>query len=259
MPFTPSFHMPFDLRTTREGKQPEAASQEAILSTECDFSLRKPLPKHIAILPLTAETLTSYRRTFSILLPVRYPDNFYSLTLSDPTATTFSRVATWNDELRPRKQKLQFDLTYHNLSRLQQSIGDLKNEATKVVGGIQCLIQPIPNPVSSRLEYQLYIQALALLSPYRGHGIATHLLDAVIGEALVRYKDIKRVYAHVWEANEEGLNWYRQRGFDVCEELVELYYRKLKPRGAWIVQRNIGARDWLRVQKVSDGTSALME
>ena len=247
----PKIRTPSDFHKAQEEEQSTTASREASIPTTSDFSLSKPLSKHIAILPLTAETLPSYRRTFSILLPIRYPDSFYSLTLFDPAATTVSRVATWHDEFRPGQGK---SLTNHNVSLLQQSISDLKHETTIVIGGIQCLIQPIPSPVSSLAKYQLYIQALALLSPYRGLGIATHLLHAVIGEALTRCGDIRRVYAHVWEANEDGLKWYRQMGFDVCEELVEQYYRKLKPSGAWIVQRNIGARDWLRAQKVNDGT-----
>lgn len=53
------------------------------------------------------------------------------------------------------------------------------------------------------------------------------------------------VYAHVWEANEEALEWYRRRGF-VVGERVEGYYRRLKPQGARVVRRRVGGvGDWL--------------
>jgi len=61
--------------------------------------------------------------------------------------------------------------------------------------------------------------------------------------------DVSGVYAHVWEANEEGLDWYKRRGFVVEEPVIQGYYRRLKPDGARIVRRGIGVRDWLRVKE----------
>ena len=80
-------------------------------------------------------------------------------------------------------------------------------------------------------------------------GIATALLDAIVSTALIHYPpqniNVKEVYAHVWEANEEALEWYIRRGFDVAEEVVEGYYRKLKPSGARVVRRRVGVGDWV--------------
>lgn len=55
------------------------------------------------------------------------------------------------------------------------------------------------------------------------------------------------VYAHVWEANEEALEWYVRRGFEV-QGVVEGYYTKLRPGGARVVRRRVGVGDWVRVQ-----------
>ena len=50
------------------------------------------------------------------------------------------------------------------------------------------------------------------------------------------------VGAHVWEANKDGLEWYRKRGFrEVGRE--NDYYRRLKPSGAVVVQRDVGVMD----------------
>lgn len=59
--------------------------------------------------------------------------------------------------------------------------------------------------------------------------------------------NVKEIYAHVWESNEEALEWYVKRGFEVEEKVVDGYYRKLRPSGARIVRRRIGVGDWVRV------------
>lgn len=102
-------------------------------------------------------------------------------------------------------------------------------------------------------QQQLYIQTLVLLSPYRGHGIATHLLDTVVTEAIGNQNNVTSVYAHVWEANLEGLDWYRRRGFHVEEKVLEGYYRKLKPGGAIVVRKGVGIGDHLRAQRLEMG------
>lgn len=50
-----------------------------------------------------------------------------------------------------------------------------------------------------------------------------------------RDAEIKEVWAHVWEASEEALEWYVKRGFSV-EEGVVGYYRRLRPGGARVVR-----------------------
>ena len=139
-----------------------------------------------------------------------------------------------------------------------------------VIGGIQCRLEPLPGVpagVSSSVgsagapqqqqqqqqqqPHNLYIQTLAVLAPYRSLGIATALLDAVVSTALTHYAcrdvNVKEIYAHVWEANEEALEWYVKRGFEVGEEVVEGYYRKLRPSGARVVRRKVGVGDWVGV------------
>jgi len=42
----------------------------------------------------------------------------------------------------------------------------------------------------------------------------------------------------VWENNEDALDWYSKRGFKRVL-LLERYYRRLKPGGAWIVRKEL--------------------
>jgi ribosomal protein S18 acetylase RimI-like enzyme len=47
---------------------------------------------------------------------------------------------------------------------------------------------------------------------------------------------VDEVYAHVWEANDEALEWYQRRGFGVTGEIQDGYYKKLRPTGARVVR-----------------------
>lgn len=56
---------------------------------------------------------------------------------------------------------------------------------------------------------------------------------------------ITRVGAHVWEANAEGLEWYRKRGFrEVGTE--HGYYRRLDPQTAFVMQRDVSVMDFIK-------------
>lgn len=95
-----------------------------------------------------------------------------------------------------------------------------------------------------------------MLAPWRGHGIAAALLKEIISAAVEFTTSIptgeeapgsvsgpglgrlRGVFAHVWETNDAGLEWYRGRGFEVGD-VVRGYYRKLRPDGARVVRRDV--------------------
>ena len=205
---------------------------------------------------ITPTTLPSFRRILSLLLPVRYPDKFFTEILSDPNVAAISRVAIWHEDLQPGKQKHTVPPpgAQEPPASKEQSIPEIPEYGT-VIGGIRCRIEPIPCSPSiegPQPQHALYIQALALLSPYRGQGVATTLLNTVVDEAHARYEGLATVYAHVWEANTEGLEWYIKRGFVVEDGIVEGYYRRLKPDGARIVRRIIAADISAKVGTIED-------
>lgn len=113
---------------------------------------------------------------------------------------------------------------------------------------------PAPTPAANsnsttHQTHALYISTLAILSPYRHLGIASALLSHIIHTILTHptYTPLRitSIYAHVWEANTDALEWYTRRGFTVEEGVVEGYYRRLKPMGARVVRRGIGVGDFL--------------
>jgi hypothetical protein len=102
---------------------------------------------------------------------------------------------------------------------------------------------PVPQPGL----YDIYIQSLTLLSPYRGKGLVAEVLEQVIEAAITHGGvEIKSLYAHVWTHNEEALQWYSARGFQREEPVINGYYRRLKPDTAWIFRRKITPSDHLQ-------------
>lgn len=187
--------------------------------------------------------IPSLTRITSLLLPIRYPNSFYTATITDPVTASLSRVAVYHD---------------HPVASVPESRTSTGTD--KVIGGIRCRLERMRQPENSMREPQsqgnteptnLYIQTLHLLSPYRGNGVAASLLNTLLFltppdrqkesytvSELVKHYNIRSVTAHVHEANEEALEWYFARGFRV-ESHVPDYYRRLKPPGAKIVRLDL--------------------
>ncbi|KAL2108377.1 hypothetical protein VUR80DRAFT_3906 [Thermomyces stellatus] len=185
-----------------------------------DAPPRNPTPTpsphpQAAIRPVAPADITALRRINSLLLPVAYPDTFYQHVLDPSVSALFSRVITWADD----------------------------GAAPKVVGGIVCRLEEVAGAALAPIDegyHVLYIQSLGVLAPYRGLGLASAALDQVLGAAQRDPSiDVRYVYAHVWTKNEDGLSWYRARGFTCSDKPVEGYYFKLQPDSAWVVQRDL--------------------
>ncbi|SLM41148.1 GNAT domain [Lasallia pustulata] len=199
-------------------------------------------PSNLTLQPLTPSTLPAFKRLTAVLFPIRYPDKFYTDALSDPAISSLSRIAIWRSSAaQPGKRK-------------RSDANEVGAEEGKVVGLIRCRLEPLPSPITEATDAavgekkQIYLQTLGVLSPYRTLGVASALLDEVVGVG-IREFGITAIYAHVWEANSEALEWYVRRGFAVEDALVEGYYRRLRPAGARVVRRVVGVEEYLRVGK----------
>ena len=202
----------------------------------------RPLHPKIALEALTKQTLQGFKRLNSLLLPIPYKPAFYEEIFSDPVTSSITLVATWHD-------------TPHIASKT-----NAKNEG-QVVGGIRCRIlssSSLQLPASafsqtrststqssrsSEEEKVLYVSTLGILAPYRHLGIANHLFTRVLALAIQQH-GVRAVGAHVWEANEEGREWYRNMGFKEVRTEAG-YYRRLTPQGAVVVRRSVGVGDLL--------------
>ena len=142
-------------------------SDDDLVNTAC---LRSEVSKEptFVITGVKKEHLRPLQRLTSVLLPVKFPDSLFTGSVDDPIPASFSRVALY--ESQP-------------------------------VGWIRCRLDPFPEPTlpptnAKPIYSRLYIQALCLLAPFRGQGIATALLDAILDTALLRQHDVEHVYAH---------------------------------------------------------------
>ncbi|KAF9737994.1 hypothetical protein PMIN06_010452 [Paraphaeosphaeria minitans] len=174
-----------------------------------------PLPENVEFAPLAQELIPSFKRILSLTLPVSYPAVFFTESMDEPFHS-ITLMALWHPA--PANGGARSSIT----------------EKPRLVGAIRCRILPSAN---------LYISTISLLAPYRSHGIATHLLQKVAAKA-VQLHGVRCVTAHVWEANEDGLEWYKKRGFDIIGK-EDAYYHKLKPKGAILVRKWIGVADLL--------------
>ncbi|KAK4447477.1 hypothetical protein QBC34DRAFT_409483 [Podospora aff. communis PSN243] len=197
------------------------------------------LPVQASIVPVVTAHIPALRRINSLLLPVAYPDSFYTKVVDPLASGFFSRSILWQDD---------------------------ESSEPKVIGGIVCRLEPNPlldatgqpraAEVGSRPQqlvtapdtpyHAIYIQSLALLSPYRSQGLAAAALEHIIASAAILPDagssiDVRTIYAHVWTENIEGLKWYEARGFRrEGSEPVQGYYFKLRPDTAWIIRRDVG-------------------
>ena len=189
--------------------------------TSPSFETSHKIPANIEITHCDESYLPQFRRITSALLPIRYPDNFFTTTLTDPTC--------------------------HALSRIALIAPPTPNESPKLIGAIRSRLDQLPNPSSpTKPLTEIYIQTLTLLAPYRGLGIAAAMLDEVLTTGMEM--GAAAVSAHVWVGNDEALGWYERRGF-ARAELVENYYRRLRPTSAWVVRRKFGVPDMLKAGK----------
>jgi ribosomal protein S18 acetylase RimI-like enzyme len=173
-----------------------------------------PLPSNVELVPLTEELMPGFKRLTTLTLPIAYPPKFFAESLTEPhhsvTVMALWRTAPMSTDSLPSTEK------------------------PRLIGAIRCRILPASN---------LYIATIGLLAPYRSHGIAAHLLQSVVAKASEEH-GVKCVTAHVWEANEDGLEWYKKRGFEILGK-EDGYYKKLKPSAAFLVRKYIGVADLL--------------
>ncbi|KAN0076233.1 hypothetical protein V8E54_006375, partial [Elaphomyces granulatus] len=205
----------------------------------------------ITIDPIRTVHIPSLSRTTRLLLPIRYPSSFYTACITDPVIASLSRVAIYHDYPITPVAESQAKSASNTTSS-----GPVKNVGIdKVIGGIRCRLERRATSYGDAKGPQptnLYIQTLHLLSPHRGYGVATSLLNSLLFSVppsssqlsyrvspLVKHYHIRTVTAHVHQDNEEALRWYAARGFYLEEAVIESYYRRLKSGGARIVRLDL--------------------
>ncbi|KAF8250122.1 acyl-CoA N-acyltransferase [Wilcoxina mikolae CBS 423.85] len=185
----------------------------------------QPQSSKLSLAPASdTKNLASLKRLNSLLLPINYRESFYKDILTNPTDAALSRVAFWDGGV--------------------SIIGGIRGKweplspssSATTTPGISCL------DAGSKRGGKIYLMTICVLSPFRRLGVATALLADVIVTA--KQWGVEEVYAHVWVENHEAQEWYERRGFTIDEDIVEGYYRKLRPSGAKVVRLRIDAPEY---------------
>eukprot|EP00276_Gloeochaete_wittrockiana_P020386 CAMPEP_0184351578 /NCGR_PEP_ID=MMETSP1089-20130417/43725_1 /TAXON_ID=38269 ORGANISM="Gloeochaete wittrockiana, Strain SAG46.84" /NCGR_SAMPLE_ID=MMETSP1089 /ASSEMBLY_ACC=CAM_ASM_000445 /LENGTH=156 /DNA_ID=CAMNT_0026684983 /DNA_START=1 /DNA_END=468 /DNA_ORIENTATION=+ len=150
-------------------------------------------------LPITLGTLTDkninlLKRLNSAIFPVKYSNEFYQELLRDIDLTRFAFYG--------------YDI---------------------LVGAVTC-----QKNVINDTTQELYIMTLGVLAPYRRGGVGKVLLEWVLNELAPKHPQVKRVYLHVQEGNDEAFAFYQSFGFSVGD-VVPDYYQKIQPSSARVV------------------------
>ena len=226
-PRTPKYAPPQGGENTTTSPIPVLSAHVAIPSAISSNTREiTAIPQQATISHVDSSHIQPLRRINSLLLPVNYPDSFYHQIVDPSSTPSFSRVILWQDS---------------------------PSSPLKVVGGIVCRLDPslAPDSTSAAPNYiegysDIYVQSLALLSPYRGYGLAAAALQSVIDAAAAKIRlRIAGLYAHVWTENSDALDWYAARGFQKEEPVINGYYKRLKPDSAWILKRRFSIMDHL--------------
>ncbi|TPX63270.1 hypothetical protein SpCBS45565_g06729 [Spizellomyces sp. 'palustris'] len=151
---------------------------------------------------VTPNNMGQLKAVNSVLFPVKYSNEFYKAALQ---VGEFAKLAYFNDVC---------------------------------VGGVICVKQADKETATNRL----YIATLGVLAAYRRLGLGAMLLDHILSQAtLAKDKQkISEVYLHVQTTNEDALEFYKHRGFDVTST-EEGYYKQGPDPNAYVLTKKIAA------------------
>ncbi|KAI7129335.1 hypothetical protein KC324_g17176, partial [Hortaea werneckii] len=191
--------------TASSAIHPEHNSSKTLSSFQTPLP---PLPPNIHLRACTKADIPALKRLNALLLPIPYPETFYREILQDEVTNNLTLLALWHDD-PSRKDQEKGILVGAVRGRLLPSSSTSSTSTTR--GPTTTLPTPTTTGTTptapkegEKEEKLLYLSTLVLLSPYRQHGIMTHMLRHLTQRAIREYR-VSSVGAHVWEANTEGL------------------------------------------------------
>ncbi|KAI0305762.1 acyl-CoA N-acyltransferase [Multifurca ochricompacta] len=162
-------------------------------------STKKSTSSKVTFTSLTPNNLGTVRKLNSVLFPIKYSEKFYSEILL-PEVEDFCKLIYYNDI---------------------------------PIGTICCRIETKDD------ANHLYLLTMGILAPYRSLGMGSYSMDVILQAAAAHTKPkINRIYLHVQVSNDGAKRFYERHGFKE-NGIDESYYKKIKPSGAWILEREI--------------------
>lgn len=240
-------------------------------------SLQPKVHDPVAVVSLHPHFIPSLRQLNAVLLPIYYSDRLYREVLLSPRTcklASYDRVPVGaiTSRLETRDASALSRLTDPEAARRVALVPDA--DAVAVHGQLAAALQ---GDVASELallwphEHHMYIMTLGVLPTYRRLGIGARLVDALVQEAerinletaariqariqrqpgpdVVKYIPADAIVTclslHVQENNTLALHFYERHGFQTVH-FVPNYYKRVTPRGAYIMVRKLAFEQHLQ-------------
>ncbi|KZP34724.1 acyl-CoA N-acyltransferase [Athelia psychrophila] len=156
-------------------------------------------PARISFASITPGNIGTLRKINGVVFPIKYSEKFYQDVLL-PELEDFCKLVYYNDV---------------------------------PVGTICCKME------TKDEQTNLYLMTMGVLAPYRGRKLGSESLELIFAAASAKKEPtISHVYLHVQVSNADGRRFYERHGFKEVG-LHENYYKKILPRDAWILRREI--------------------
>ncbi|CAD8044786.1 unnamed protein product [Paramecium primaurelia] len=96
--------------------------------------------------------------------------------------------------------------------------------------------------ITARIEDQdniktAYIMTFGVLDAYRRLGFGSQLLNELINR-IKSYKEVKRIYLHMWSNNDVGFQFYSSQGFEKTK-FMKNYYTDIEPPHCYILTKRL--------------------
>lgn len=155
----------------------------------------------------------------TVTLDDLYPNNLGTFKIINEVCLPTSYPESWYKDLLNLDQlkKLAF------FSELP--VGAIKGKLVNLSHRMPTFEVSASGQINSKIvPNAVYIESLAVLPAYRGHGVASQLLNWLISETKERF--VHEIALHVHVDNKEALEWYKKKGFVQLEEVVKDYYKQ---------------------------------
>ncbi|KAH7929891.1 acyl-CoA N-acyltransferase [Leucogyrophana mollusca] len=176
----------------------------------------------VSFAPLTSKNLGTVRKLNSVLFPIKYSERFYNDILQ-PEVEDFCQLVYYND------------VPVGNICCRLETNDDGQTKLYLMTMGILAVSW------DRILICQRRQQTLRLNpQPYRSRHLGSQSLELVLKAAAAHTKPkISRIYLHVQVSNDAAKKFYERHGFKEVG-IHQDYYKKIEPRDAWILEREIG-------------------
>lgn len=155
-----------------------------------------------------------------------------TVTLDDLTSNNLGTFKTINESSLPTLYSESWYKDSLNVAQVSQlaffselPVGAIKGKLINLEHNIPTFEVSSATRVNSKLvPNAMYLESLAVLPAYRGHGVGSMLLEWLIKRATELF--VHQIALHLHVSNTEALAWYMRKGFVQQNDIAKNYYKQ---------------------------------